>query len=93
MRLLLRRALPYALAVVALAGVRHGRLAETPNLLLHDLALQWRPLPSAAPLPIRVIAIEEADLRQLGWPLEDQVLVEAIQRLERAGARAIALGL
>jgi adenylate cyclase len=79
--------------MVALAAVRHGRLAETPNLLLHDLALQWRSLPSAAPLPIRIIAIEEEDLRQLGWPLEDQVLVAAIQRLERAGARAIALGL
>jgi adenylate cyclase len=92
-RLLLRRALPYALAALALAAVRHGRLAETLNVLLYDLAVQSRPLPSADPLPIRVIAIEEADLRQLGWPLDDQVLVEAIQRLERAGVGAIGLGL
>ncbi|MFN9546279.1 MAG: CHASE2 domain-containing protein [Cyanobacteriota bacterium] len=93
MRLLLRRALPYALAAMALLLLRHSRLAETSNLLLYDLAVQMRPQPSAADLPIRVIAIEEADLRQLGWPLEDRLLVAAIQRLERAGVGAIGLDL
>ncbi|MEB3242284.1 MAG: CHASE2 domain-containing protein [Cyanobacteriota bacterium] len=91
MRLALRRALPYALAVLALLLARHGRLAETVNLVLYDLAVQLRPHPSAAALPIRLITIEEEDLRQLGWPLPDRVLAEAVARMERAGVVAIGL--
>lgn len=93
MPLPLRRALPYALAALALVGVHQVRLAENGNLLLYDLAvhLQWKP--SAADLPIRVIAIEEDDLRQLGWPIDDHLLAESIRRLQRAGVAAIGLDL
>lgn len=93
MHLLLRRALPYALAALALAGVREGRLAENGNLFLYDLAVHLQPKPSAADLPIRVIAIEEEDLRQLGWPIQDRLLVDAIRRLTKAGVAAIGLDL
>ena len=93
MRPLLRRALPYTLAALALLLLRHSRLPETANLTLYDLALRWRPQPSAASLPIRLLAIEEEDLRQLGWPLQDRLLAEAVQRLEQAGVGAIGLDL
>ena len=73
--------------------LHQARLAEALNLRLHDLALNLRPLPSAAALPIRVVAIGEDDLRRLGWPLDDRHLVEAIRRLEAAGVRAIGLDL
>lgn len=73
--------------------LHQGRLAEALNLRLHDLALNLRPLPSAAGLPIRVVAIGEDDLRRLGWPLDDRHLVAAIRRLEAAGVRAIGLDL
>ena len=73
--------------------LHQGRLAETLNLRLYDLALRLRPLPSAADLPIRVVAIGEDDLRRLGWPLDDRHLVAAIRRLEAAGVRAIGLDL
>jgi adenylate cyclase len=79
--------------VVALLVLHQGRLAEALNLGLHDLALNLRPLPSAAALPIRVVAIDENDLRRLGWPLDDRHLVAAIRRLEAAGVRAIGLDL
>ena len=73
--------------------LHQARLAELLNLRIYDLALTVRPLPSAAGLPIRVVAIEESDLRRLGWPLDDRVLVAAIQRLQGAGVRAIGLDL
>ncbi len=79
--------------MVALLVLHQGRLAEALNLGLHDLALNLRPLPSAAALPIRVVAIDENDLRRLGWPLDDRHLVAAIRRLEAAGVRAIGLDL
>jgi adenylate cyclase len=78
---------------VSLLVLHQGRLAEALNLRLHDLALNLRPLPSAAGLPIRVVAIDEDDLRRLGWPLADRHLVAAIRRLEAAGVLAIGLDL
>ena len=79
--------------MLGLLVLHQGRLAEALNLRLYDLALGLRPLPSAAALPIRVVAIEENDLRRLGWPLDDRHLVTAIRRLEDAGVRAIGLDL
>ena len=73
--------------------LQQARLAEALNLALHDGALRWRPLPSAAELPVRVIAIGEDDLRRFGAPVDDRYLVTAIQRLETAGVRAIGLDL
>ena len=73
--------------------LQQARLAEALNLALHDGALRWRPLPSAAELPVRVIAIGEDDLRRFGAPVDDRYLVAAIQRLETAGVRAIGLDL
>ena len=79
--------------MLVLLVLHQGRLAEALNLRLYDLALRLRPLPSAAGLPIRVVAIDEEDLRRLGWPLDDRHLVTAIRRLEAAGVRAIGLDL
>jgi len=90
-RSVLLRILPTTLMVVLLLLLRQSQIDQTLNLLLHDLALRRRPLPSAASLPIRVIAIEEDDLRRFGWPLEDRLLVAAIRRLQQAGAGAIGL--
>ncbi|MFN6132775.1 MAG: CHASE2 domain-containing protein, partial [Synechococcaceae cyanobacterium] len=73
--------------------LHQARLAEALNLRLYDLALTLRPLPSAAGQPIRVVAIQESDLRRLGWPIADRFLVAAIQRLEAAGVQAIGLDL
>ncbi|MFM9088350.1 MAG: CHASE2 domain-containing protein, partial [Cyanobium sp.] len=91
--LLLRRSLPYALAALALVGVRQARLAENGNLLLYDLAIELRPKPSASDLPIRVIAIEEDDLRFLGWPINDHLLADAIRHLKEARVAASGLDL
>lgn len=73
--------------------LEQARLAEALNLTLHDAALRWRPLPSAADFPVRVVAIGEDDLRRFGAPVDDGHLVAAIQRLEAAGVRAIGLDL
>ena len=73
--------------------LHQGRLAESLNLTLHDTALRLRPLPSAALLPVRVVAIGESDLRRFGAPVDDGQLVAAIRRLEAAGVRAIGLDL
>lgn len=92
-RLPLRPWLPYAFAALLLVALQRGGVTETVNLLLHDIATQLRPAPDGAATPVRVIGINEPDLRRLGWPIDDDLLSEAIRRLERAGVRAIGLDL
>lgn len=88
-----RQAVPSLIGLLLLALVHQGRLAETLNLALYDRALAWRALPSGSRTPIRLITIDEADLRQLGWPLADRWLVRAIERLQAAGAGVIGIDL
>jgi adenylate cyclase len=73
--------------------LQHSRLIQTANLLLYDFTLRLRPAPDGATTPVRVIGIDEQDLHALGWPLDDDKLIEAIQRLDQAGAAAIGLDL
>ena len=73
--------------------LQSSRLIQTANLLLYDLTVRLRPAPNGAATPVRLIAIDERDLQQLGWPLDDALLIRAIQRLDQAGAAAIGLDL
>ena len=84
---------PYAAAALVLLVLQHSRLIQTANLLLYDFTLRLRPAPDGATTPVRVIGIDEQDLHALGWPLDDDKLIEAIQRLDQAGAAAIGLDL
>lgn len=68
-------------------------LSQTLNLLAYDLITSLRPVPSARDLPITLIGIEEGDIRRLGWPIEDGLLCQAIDRLSADGAAAIGLDL
>lgn len=85
--------LPYGVAAVLLALLQASHLSEKANLLLYDLALRLRPAADGARTPVRLIGIDERDLRTLGWPLDDALLVAAIHRLDRAGAAVIGLDL
>ena len=84
---------PYAAAALVLLVLQQSRLLQTANLLLYDFTLRLRPAPDGATTPVRVIGIDEQDLHALGWPLDDDKLIEAIQRLDQAGAAAIGLDL
>ncbi len=84
---------PYAAAALVLLVLQSSRLMQTANLLLYDLTVRLRPAPNGAATPVRLIGIDEQDLQQLGWPLDDALLIRAIQRLDQAGAAAIGLDL
>ena len=83
----------YAAAALVLLVLQQSRLLQTANLLLYDFTIRLRPAPDGATTPVRVIGIDERDLHALGWPLDDDKLIEAIQRLDQAGAAAIGLDL
>jgi adenylate cyclase len=84
---------PYAAAALVLLVLQRSGLVQSANLILYDLSVWLRPTPDGATTPVRVIGIDEEDLRQLGWPLNDALLIRAIERLDRAGAAAIGLDL
>jgi len=73
--------------------LQSSRLVQTANLLLYDLTIRLHPAPDGATTPVRLISIDEGDLQELGWPIDDDHLIRAIQRLDQAGAAAIGLDL
>lgn len=84
---------PYAAAALVLLVLQSSRLMQTANLILYDLTVRLRPAPNGAATPVRLIGIDEQDLQQLGWPLDDALLIRAIERLDQAGAAVIGLDL
>ena len=90
---LLMRLAPYGIAALLLRGLELSRVLEGVNLLVYDLITHLRPAPSASRLPIVLIGISEADIQTYGWPIDDALLCQAIDRLSNAGVRAIGLDL
>ena len=84
---------PYAAAALVLLVLQSSRLMQTANLILYDLTVRLRPAPNGAATPVRLIGIDEQDLQQLGWPLDDALLIRTIERLDQAGAAVIGLDL
>ena len=94
----LGRLIPYAIASVLLVGLRHSPVVETANLLVYDLALHMRNRTNESgddtlAWPITVVGINEADLEKYSWPLDDNLLCSALQRIDALGASAIGLDL
>jgi CHASE2 domain-containing sensor protein len=48
-----------------------------------------RPWPTPRPAPVSLIGIGERDIAAYGWPIDDQLLCQAIRRLSQEGAVAI----
>lgn len=65
---------------------------ETLELAVFDRLVQWQP--DAAPDErLLLVTIDEADLHHYGWPLSDQLLAEALRRLQSHQPRVIGLDL
>ena len=90
---ILRQLSPYLAAFGLLLLIRQSHLSEQLNLLAYDLAVQLRPQPSGASTPVRIIGIDEDDLRRYGPMVPDGLLADAVERLDRIGVRAIGLDL
>ncbi|NBO29315.1 MAG: adenylate/guanylate cyclase domain-containing protein [Synechococcaceae bacterium WB8_1A_041] len=82
---------PYGVAGLLLWGLSSSGIGENLNLLLYDASIQVRKAPSGIDTPIRLIGIDEADIRRYGWPINDKQLTAGLQILRAAGAAAIGL--
>jgi adenylate cyclase len=88
---LLKRIGPSLGAAAVLAGIELSGIAQRLDLSFYDLITNLRPAPSARDLPITIIGIEEGDIRRHGWPIDDRLLCQALDRLTDAGATAVGL--
>nr|WP_259735344.1 adenylate/guanylate cyclase domain-containing protein [Synechococcus sp. CS-1329] len=84
-------AAPFGGAALLVAALRFTGIAESLNLLLYDLVTHLRPAPSGATTPVTIIGISEADISRHGWPIDDQLLCQAIDTLSADGAKVIGL--
>lgn len=93
----LKRALPYGIGGIILGCFVISSLAEEFNLITYDLVTSLQREGNASSIKqefqVSVVGIGEEDIARYGWPISDEYLCEAIDRLEKAGAQAIALDL
>ena len=82
---------PYGVAAALLLTLNRLPVNETLNLVFYDLVTGLRPAPSGIGRPILLIGIDEGDIRRFGWPIDDRLLCDAVDRLLQNGALAIGL--
>ncbi len=82
---------PYGVAAALLLTLNRLPINETLNLVFYDLVTSLRPAPSGIDKSILLIGIDEGDIRRFGWPIDDRLLCEAVDRLLQNGALAIGL--
>lgn len=90
---LLQALTPYGVAVVLLLALVRSPINETLNLLFYDLVTSLRPAASGVGQPITIIGIDEDDIRRFGWPIDDRLLCQGIDRLLAGGALVVGLDL
>jgi adenylate cyclase len=88
---ILRHLAPFGIGLCVLGGFQISGIGESLNLLIYDMAVVLRPAPRGMPWPIRLIGLTEADIRRFGWPLQDSLMVRAIDRLRADGVKAIGI--
>jgi adenylate cyclase len=74
-------------------GIQVSGLAQAIDLLLYDFVTTLRPKPSAHQLPITLIGIAESDIAKMGWPIDDGLFCQALDRLLMEGALAVGFDL
>ena len=93
----LKRSIPYGVSVIILGCFVISPVAENLNLLIYDLVtssqVQEETSSTGEELKVSVIGIGEQDIARYGWPITDDYLCEAIDKLKKSGAIAIALDL
>ncbi|WP_191964765.1 CHASE2 domain-containing protein [Synechococcus sp. RSCCF101] len=82
---------PYAIAALLTGGLWRSQVAESLDLLIYDVVTEARPARSADDVPITIINISESDISRQGWPIDDRLFCDAMDRLVAMGATAIGL--
>ena len=85
----LNQIVPMIAGVLLLWSFKASGLAQTVDLIIYDLVVTHRPAPLGSDQPITLIGIEEGDIRQFGWPIDDALFCRAFDRLKAAGVAAI----
>jgi adenylate cyclase len=79
-----------ACLLALLAGVVGAPTRAVMQDLVFDQYQRWKPRPYAFDQPVRVIAVDEESLKQLGqWPWRRERLAALVDALKNAGAAAI----
>ena len=96
-RIWIRRTAPYGIGAIAMICLAISPIAESINLLTYDLVLSTlqkkRVNQETTTSPVMVIGINENDINQFGWPMNDNYLCNAITKLSKWGAASISLDL
>ena len=93
----IKRATPYGIGAILMICIALSPIAESVNLLTYDFILSTlqkkKTNKDLIKIPVIVIGINEKDINQFGWPMNDNYLCNAITKLSRWGAASISLDL
>jgi len=97
-RALLRHPFAAGLAIglavfAAVVAARAAGALVSLELSVFDRAIQLRPLDTASPKRVALVAIREEDFRRFGYPIPDPELARLLRTLGAAGPRAIGVDL
>ncbi|MBE9110950.1 EAL domain-containing protein [Nodosilinea sp. LEGE 07298] len=89
------------LSSVLVTGVKLLNVLEPAELFLFDQVVRWSETGSEGPSRpsqnldprMTIVGITEADIRQYGWPLTDDLLAEVIQTLQAQDPKVVGLDL
>ena len=82
---------PFGVSLGCLGAFQVSGIGESLNLLIYDTSVVLRPAPAGSRWPIRLIGLTDQDIRRFGWPLPDDLMVQAIDRLRADGVKAIGI--
>ncbi len=77
---------------IVVIGLRLMGALESGELAMFDQFVRWRS-PEPADNRIVIIGIDEADVRQYSWPLDDALLTKLLNKVKQQKPRAIGLDL
>ena len=63
--------------ILLLWSFKASGLAQIIALIIYDLVVTHRPAPLGCDQPITLIGIEEGDIRQFGWPIDNALFCRA----------------
>ena len=80
------------LASALVTGVKIVNILEPAELFLFDHLVRSRPSEDLDPR-MTIVGITEADIRQYGWPLSDDILAQVLDRLQAHDPKVVGLDL
>ncbi len=86
-----KKIIPYLGASLLITAIDKTNLPQAIDLIAYDYVISKKELKDGINDPIVLVTIEESDIKEYGWPIDDDLFCRGIDTLDKNGAKAIGL--